>query len=177
MIIDLSTITHSSRRFEFILDKDKWSSFERDNPHVSLDIPLDVKIEIYRAGKRYTLEGDMKGGCKIVCDRCLELYHHNIQSAFRVILTLFSSDNDKAEVELTEKDLEIGFLADNEINLYDIVREQVYVSLPLKSLCKEGCLGLCTQCGVNLNKISCQCKREQSNPDFLKLKNLKIEGE
>ena len=45
----------------------------------------------------------------------------------------------------------------NVIDLDDVIREQVYLSLPIKRLCRETCSGLCPSCGLNLNKEQCQC--------------------
>ena len=73
--------------------------------------------------------------------------------------------------------MEADFIKGEEIDLKDIVREQIYLSIPMKSLCSEGCLGLCPICGKNLNQGPCQCKGEKGHPGFLKLKNLNIEGE
>ena len=82
MIIDLKTLTHSTRSFEFSLEKDWWHS-DRDNDQVlGLDTPLNVKIEVYKAGDRYLLEGRIFGGLQAVCDRCLESYHLDIRTTF-----------------------------------------------------------------------------------------------
>jgi len=37
------------------------------------------------------------------------------------------------------------------------VREQVLLSLPSRTLCKEDCKGLCPRCGQNLNLATCSC--------------------
>jgi len=43
------------------------------------------------------------------------------------------------------------------LSLEDVVREQVLLSLPSRTLCKEDCKGLCPRCGQNLNLESCSC--------------------
>jgi uncharacterized protein len=55
------------------------------------------------------------------------------------------------------------------------MREQFYLALPMKPLCSEGCKGLCAMCGTNLNKGSCDCKREWEDPRLAALKELKRE--
>ena len=37
------------------------------------------------------------------------------------------------------------------------MREQVLLSLPNRTLCKEDCKGLCPRCGQNLNQEPCNC--------------------
>jgi uncharacterized protein len=90
-------------------------------------------------------------------------------TTFRVYLALplpedDDPEEDDTEIELAEKDLEVDFIRGEEIDLDEIIREQIYLSLPMKSLCSEDCLGLCPTCGSDLNAGSCQCHREQGHP-------------
>lgn len=177
MIIDLRTITQDTRRFEFSLDRNWWNSAEHSDPIQVLDTPLQVAVEIYKVGERYALNGEINGGLRLICDRCLEPYHRDIRSVFKVILALPLADSAKTDVELAEKDMEVGFISDDEIDLREIIREQVYLAIPMKSLCREDCLGLCPGCGTNLNMDDCQCHRTPGHPGFLKLKRLTKKGE
>jgi uncharacterized protein len=177
MIIDLRTIAREQRSFRFLLEQAWWRPDEGRDQLLGIDTPIEVKIKIYRAGDKYVLDGDLSGGLQVLCDRCLEPYHWELRSAFRVFLALPIGETDRAEVELAEEDLEVNFIRGEEIDLDEIIREQIYLSLPMKSLCRENCTGLCPTCGNDLNAGNCQCHREQGHPAFLKLKNLKIEGE
>ncbi len=166
MIIDLRTITQDTRRFEFSLGRNWWKSTEHQDPVQALDTPLEVTVEIYKVGQRYSLSGEIKGGLSLICDRCLEPYHRDIRSVFKVILALPVIDSGKTDVELAEKDMEVGFINDDEIDLREIIREQVYLTIPMKSLCREDCLGLCPGCGTNLNMDDCQCHRTTGHTGF-----------
>ena len=177
MIIDLRTVPDGTRSYEFVLEKDWWRSDEGKDQVLSIDTPIQVKIKIYKAGDKYVLDGDMVGGLQVRCDRCLEPYHQDLESVFRVFLALPLPATDMTEVELVEEDLEVDFVRGEEIDVDEIIREQTYLSLPMKSLCRKKCLGLCPVCGSNLNAEDCQCYREQGHPGFSKLKNLKIQGE
>lgn len=173
MIINLRTIPHGIRNFEFCLDKDWWHPSEQNDQIFGFDTPLEVKITICRAGEKYVLDGDLSGGLQVMCDRCLELYHRDLRSVFKVFLALPLQETDNAELELSEEDMAVGFIRGEEIDLDEIIQEQIYLSIPMKSLCTENCLGLCPICGSNANKRDCQCHRELGHPGFLKLKNLK----
>ena len=48
-------------------------------------------------------------------------------------------------------------LADDILDLEPLARDAVLLELPLAPLCKEYCLGLCPQCGTNLNLETCSC--------------------
>jgi uncharacterized protein len=177
MIIDLRTLSAAPRRYQLVFGADWWSSDEKKDQIRGIDRDLDVEISIYRAGDKFVLDGNMVGGLEVACDRCLVSFHQELKSGFRVFLSLPVQGADQTEVDLIDQDLEVDFIRTEEVDLDEIIREQIYLSLPMKSLCSEGCLGLCPFCGVNLNKGSCQCQRELQHPAFLKLKDMKTQGE
>ena len=177
MIVDLRTIPEGSRRFQFVLERNWWPSDAPKDEGWGIGSPVQVNMEIYKAGDKYVLYGELRGGLQVACDRCLEDFHRELKTAFRVYLALPLPEEDDKEIELAEKDLEVDFIRGEEIDLDEIIREQIYLSLPMKSLCSGSCLGLCPTCGTNLNKGSCQCHRAQGHPAFLKLKKLNVEGD
>jgi uncharacterized protein len=159
MIVDIKTIPREgTKSFKFSLDKDWLQPEVKNDQFICLDAPLTVKADIYRAGDKYVLEGTMKGSVQLLCDRCLDPYSRDLTADFRVLLVMPPPDMEVAETELTEEDMEIGFIRGEEIDMDEIIREQFYLSLPVKSLCREDCLGLCPICGGNLNKGECRCK-------------------
>ena len=64
----------------------------------------------------------------------------------------------EAEVELLENDLNLDFINDNFLELDQIIREQLILNLPMKTLCRKECKGLCPLCGSNLNAGTCSCR-------------------
>ena len=179
MIIDLKNISEEIRDFDFSLDEDWWqTSGKRERDYVSgLDMPMNVRGHIYKAGDKYILNGRMDGGLQIKCDRCLEPFHYDVKSDFQLYLTLPILNSDKSDVELQDDDMDVDFIRGDVLDLDEIIREQVYLSLPMKGLCRENCSGLCPSCGRNLNKERCQCRQEQGHPGFATLKNFKVKGE
>jgi uncharacterized protein len=53
------------------------------------------------------------------------------------------------------------------------MREQFYLALPMKPLCREDCKGLCPICGVNRNRETCSCRSEWVDPRMEALRKLK----
>lgn len=43
------------------------------------------------------------------------------------------------------------------LDLTEALRQYVVSNKSMKPLCREGCLGLCQECGVRLNKEKCNC--------------------
>jgi len=44
------------------------------------------------------------------------------------------------------------------VDLGPMIRDAVVLELPIAPLCHEGCKGLCTQCGADLNEGPCGCE-------------------
>ncbi len=174
MIIDLKSIPGKGiKTFEFTLDRDWWAPEKNNDQIETIESPINVKLEIYRVGQKYMLNGVIEGALKVVCDRCLETYVQNIKSEFNSFLIPAPDDAEKAELELMEDDMEVVFIRDDEVNPHDIIREQLYLSLPIKCLCRNNCLGLCAKCGCNLNNSACQCSTGQGHPAFAVLGKFK----
>lgn len=174
MIVDLKSIPGKGvKTFELSLDRNWWIPDRYDDNIDSFESPVKVRIEIYRVDNKFVLNGTLRGTLRIICDRCLELFSQEIKSDFNSFLIPSPEDIDKVELELMEDDMDVSFIENDEVNLDDIIREQFYLSIPIKSICRENCLGLCSKCGCNLNKFSCDCIREQGHPGFSVLKKLK----
>ncbi len=175
MIIDLKTIPQDSiKHFNLILDRNWWVADENSSQIAGIETPLKVRIDISRAGSRYVLEGSLEGVILVNCDRCLTPFPRELGFKFNVYLTPPPDDVDKAEIELMEEDMEVFFVRDEMADLDEIIREQIYLALPLKNICHDNCLGLCPKCGCNLNKEKCECEQEKGHPGLLALKDLKL---
>lgn len=176
MIVDLQSISRSTRHFDLTYQSDWWRNSEGDAQVHGLEGPLVAKISISREDKEYHINGRLTGRLRLVCDRCLETYTFRIGRDFRLSLSLpVPAESVRDETELKENDLAVRFISTEEVDLDDIIREQIYLSLPMKLLCDNGCVGLCARCGVNLNIETCQCHESGGHPAFLKLKDLKVE--
>ena len=87
-------------------------------------------------------------------------------------------DNDEGEASEPEgKDVGLAEYRDDTIDLGEVVREQLYLALPMKPLCQEDCKGLCPVCGVNRNRETCTCQQEWVDPRMAALKEWKTRNE
>jgi len=176
MIVDLGSITHEPRHFHFDLQPDWWLETGTGEQILGLKGPLCADITLYRAGQRFVLEGMLAGGLQIQCDRCLKSFNRDLKRTFRLYLAVPAPIGKQDDVELTDQDLMMDFIRDDQLELDDIIREQIYLSLPMKCLCSENCAGLCPVCGCDLNQETCLCSKKTGHPAFSKLKHLKIKG-
>ncbi len=64
------------------------------------------------------------------------------------------------------------FYSDDQIDLGQMVREQCYLAIPMKPLCRADCQGLCAICGTNLNLERCSCEPRWVDPRLAALQTL-----
>jgi uncharacterized protein len=118
------------------------------------------------------------------CGRCLVPVQVDVPVDFEVILVPAEEassgkekdDRDHGPVggSFTPQNAEEDTYTGKTIDLDPLVREQVLLALPGYPVCNEGCKGLCTVCGANLNERDCGCDRHVPDPRWAGLKNLKL---
>jgi uncharacterized protein len=75
--------------------------------------------------------------------------------------------------EVAADDLGLTEYSGDEIDLGQMMREQFYLALPMKPLCRQDCQGLCPVCGKNRNRETCSCESTWVDPRFEVLRNFK----
>ena len=103
------------------------------------------------------LRAAYKGEFDQLCARCVEPVHTPLEGNFDLIFRPAGADSDPGERSITLDETEIGYYEESGLSLEDVVREQVLLSLPSRTLCNADCKGLCPHCGQNLNKGTCNC--------------------
>ena len=134
--------------------------------------PVELAFDLHKDKDRFRLEGTVRTVLELPCSRCLEPYRLPVDAAIDLRylpVTERSSDDEK---EVAEEDVDISFYEDDQIDLSELLREQFYLALPMKPLCRDDCRGLCPQCGVNRNTGTCDCAPAWDDPRMAALKGL-----
>jgi uncharacterized protein len=133
-----------------------------------------LHLQATREGEEVLLRGSLEASVEVDCDRCLRVFSIVVNQSF-ALLYLPANKARKAheEHELKDDDLSISSYQGLSINVDELVREQIHLSLPMTRLCKEDCRGLCLQCRANLNEGQCSCQIEQFDLRWTALKELK----
>ncbi len=103
------------------------------------------------------LKANATGNFIQLCARCLDPVEQPLSTGFDLIFRPESADAIAGEHAITEDETEIGYYGSSGLLLEDAVREQVLLTLPGRSICKQDCKGLCPHCGINRNLASCGC--------------------
>ena len=103
------------------------------------------------------LRAAYNGEFDLLCARCLEPVQTPLSGSFDLIFRPIGADSGPGERSISADETEIGYYEESGLSLEDVVREQVLLSLPGRTLCKPDCKGLCPRCGQNLNLDTCKC--------------------
>jgi uncharacterized protein len=134
--------------------------------------PVRLILDLDKDQDKIRLVGTLQTVLELDCSRCLEAFAVPVDAAFDLHYIPASGAPRAEEQEIEEDDLDTAFYRDGVIDLADLVREQLYLALPMKPLCQEGCQGLCPECGTNLNSGACDCTRAWEDPRLAPLKAL-----
>jgi uncharacterized protein len=118
------------------------------------------------------LHAQYEGCFSVPCARCLEPVEHAVKGDFDLIFRPLGVDGGGSEHSITASETEIGYYQKDGLLLEDVLREQVLLSLPAKTLCREDCKGLCPHCGRNLNSETCTCVAAPADPRWSALSEL-----
>ena len=120
--------------------------------------PIAFGLEAIDEGGRIVVEGWLHSIPRLMCSRCLESSPHIVRREYRLVFESPGEAPAEVETELDDADLETDDYPSEGIDLRPILAEQVLLDLPMKPLCGDDCLGLCAQCGKNLNHEECDCE-------------------
>jgi uncharacterized protein len=106
------------------------------------------------------------------CDRCLEQADCPIEGDFELYYRPVAEGLGEEKV-LDPGEVEMGFYEGDGVDLNDVLREFVLLSLPMQRLCRVGCKGICPVCGQNRNLSQCQCQAETADDRWSALKSIR----
>jgi uncharacterized protein len=119
------------------------------------------------------LRGQYAGEFKVPCARCVEPVEIPLSAEFDLIFRPVGADAGASERSISAVETEIGYYQGDSLLLEDVLREQVLLSLPVRTLCKPDCKGLCPRCGKNRNLEACSCEEAPSDPRWEALAGLR----
>jgi uncharacterized protein len=172
--------------------------------HLSPEIELRGEIRIrgflYKTGRAVIVKGTIEAEPHLDCGRCSIGFYLPLSIEFDQVFVpktqarpVYHKKQDekrgerppragRSELSEPEEDEELDPLNENfyegsTLSLDEMVREQVYLALPMRPLCSPDCKGLCPVCKKDLNHFSCQCPKEEEKFSIMKkLFNQELKG-
>jgi uncharacterized protein len=170
MLLDLSRLRtgaeHIERRFEP-------GELARTGDDFHAISPINLTVDVRKDGQKIRLAGRVVGAVEIECSRCLEPFTISVDAKVDTLFLPSSANTGEAEQQVEEDDLGVAYYKDDQIDLGEVIREQLYLAMPMKPLCREDCLGLCPVCGGNKNRETCACQPQWVDPRLEPLRKLR----
>jgi uncharacterized protein len=168
MILDVAKIREPLLRID---RTDEPSAFAAEEDYRVVE-PVRVAADVRRDQEKVRIGGHVTTALELACSRCLEAFRVPVDAAFDLLYLPAASEPTAGEQEVEDDDLGTSYYRDGVIDLADLVREQFYLALPMKPLCRDACRGLCPECGTNLNTGACACTHAWDDPRLAPLKAL-----
>jgi uncharacterized protein len=121
------------------------------------------------------ITGNLRAEIEADCDRCLDPVRQPLESRFDLFYRPAPENSVPHDVAIDAGEAEIGFYEGGGIELGEVLREYILLSLPMQQICKTECRGICPQCGLNRNTGQCQCETKLVDERWSALRNLKVE--
>ena len=174
--INIARLREGGFDLQLHLDEDWFARWQEEDPALEFSGPREIKASVHleRHGFDILVRGHLEGSVQVSCSRCLTWFSHPVEADFDLLLAPSPEPVGKEEEELSKADLDVDFYSGETVNLENILREQILLTLPLKPLCAEACRGICSRCGADLNQETCQCAAEGSYSPFAVLKKIKV---
>ena len=161
----LKRATGSSRRYQMR------ESIEGIDPALIIREPLVGQIEMVRTADGILVRGELTTAVELQCDRCLEPFiqkvEFEIEEEFHPAMDMSTGAQPPCDEEETHID------EHHILDLTELIRQSIFLALPMHPVCRPNCLGLCDRCGQNLNEGPCDCKEPMVDPRLEILKKLK----
>jgi uncharacterized protein len=164
------------------------SQLLRDPIGSTRDYKIDSPIDITGDGKSYKIQGKchllrtqhsilvkclLNTEVELTCSRCLSKFRQPLKIKFEE--EFLPTIDILSGTPLPPSEESGAFTIDEQhiLDLTEAVRQYSLLAIPMKALCKKDCAGLCQTCGKNLNEGKCSCPKDDTDPRWSKLAELK----
>jgi uncharacterized protein len=120
------------------------------------------------------IRGKLAVGMECDCDRCLEPTKFPVESEFDLFYSPMTTEDVPGEVALKSGDTEVSFYEGGGVELEEVLREHILLTLPMQKFCRADCKGICQQCGQNHNAGPCDCDAKPGDDRWQSLREVKL---
>lgn len=122
-------------------------------PSIKLTAPVKASVKLESDGQTVDMKGDIASNYISLCGRCGEEAKADI---FSEVSLIFKPKKNSDEFD------DVGFVLykGDVLDCSEALEELFILSIPHTIYCSENCLGLCPNCGVNLNNSKCLCREK-----------------
>lgn len=132
--------------------------------------PVVGLLEVENTGILLLLRGRLHARVRMRCVRCLTEFELPVAVE---IEEEFASPETEPGIPTMDRDQpETSAMEDYILDVAELVRQELEVSVPMAPVCDPDCRGICPRCGKNLNEGPCSCPAEPADSRWAKLADL-----
>jgi len=122
--------------------------------------PIVGRVRMRRVNQGLLVDGVVDLTLELTCTRCLKQFEQAMHLPFEELF--YPTLDVVTGIALPASEEEDAFPINDHhlIDLTEAIRQRILLELPMVTLCKEDCAGLCSQCGHDLNTGPCNCTPE-----------------
>lgn len=170
LALNLSKIRTADERFEQVYAPEAVAG---EGDAFRIVAPVELAFDVHKDKDHFRLAGGVKTTLELSCSRCLEPFTWPVEASFDLRYQPHARNTGEGEREIEEDDLTTAFYENETIDLGQLMKEQFYLALSMKPLCRAECQGWCPTCGTNLNRATCDCSNRWEDPRFAALCELR----
>lgn len=122
--------------------------------------PLTGRVHLLRTDAGILVQGRVYTEVEMLCSRCLAPLalplEVTLEEEFRPSVPIGS---DRVIAESVE-DPALVIDGQHVLDLWELIRQQLLLAVPMHPLCRPDCAGLCPTCGQDLNEGPCECAED-----------------
>ena len=99
---------------------------------------IDVSVRFESVHEGILATGEVDADAEGQCSRCLDPLKLTVEVDFQELFAYSGTEEDEFLVQ------------DDQIDLEQVIRDAVVLSLPFQPVCSADCLGLCPECGFKM---------------------------
>jgi uncharacterized protein len=126
------------------------------------EVAADVLLEACDGG--VAVSGQVSAPWEGECRRCLRPVNGEVAARVREIFRRGGGADEGTYP-----------MAEDHVNLREMVLDSLFSALPLLPLCREDCLGICSRCGADRNVSPCACRETDADPRWSALDVLQVD--
>jgi uncharacterized protein len=171
LLIPLSEVYEEGITRHFVLSG---GAVGMEDPDVGFAQPIALDCQLFEVNRDVVVRGTLATSLRLTCSRCAEEIVVPLQVPLEAVYLPAPTASSEREKEIEDSGADVYAYSEHVIDLREMVRDKLLLSIPLQPCCHPGCKGLCPSCGVNWNVSTCQCAQPGLGSPFHLLRELRL---
>lgn len=127
--------------------------------------PITGTLTLIRTADGILARASLKAAVELDCCRCLEPFSMEVELEIEEEFEPSVDIHTGAKLPVLATAQDATTIDEHHVlDLTEVVRQTIFLAMPMNSVCRRDCAGLCPVCGENLNLRRCQCVADDVDP-------------